>query len=265
MWLLWRLELLLLCLLSVVRVLVWNSIHIVLIWFSLLVYQWEELSIFSLYHLSHCLVQEVVGRIDWFSCTLVSGSASWSFLTIELGINGVNRWKVISHWVFICNNYVILIILLFKSTGICLRWHLSKMWLLWLVTLGVLLVTEVWRSHWFKLVLMRDLVWVNLDNNVLNMIICYVVSGIMVLIKVVICIVKIVNNLLRLPLELAVVEGIKGVLLFLRLLVIFILKLLQVLDVELSYLVLFNCLFLQFWNFASNFRIVLFYKLFIWS
>ena len=144
-----------------------------------------------------------------------------------------------------------------------MRWHLSKMWLLWLVTLGVLLVTEVWRSHWFKLVLMRDLVWVNLDNNVLNMIICYVVSGIMVLIKVVICIVKIVNNLLRLPLELAVVEGIKGVLLFLRLLVIFILKLLQVLDVELSYLVLFNCLFLQFWNFASNFRIVLFYKLFI--
>lgn len=73
--LLWGLELLLLCLLPVVHILVLKSIHIILAWFSLLIHQWEKFSILSLYNLSHCLVQEVVGRIDWLLGTLISAPA----------------------------------------------------------------------------------------------------------------------------------------------------------------------------------------------
>ena len=223
--LLWGLELLLLCLLPVVHILVLKSIHIILAWFSLLIHQWEKFSILSLYNLSHCLIQEVVGRIDWLLGTLISAPAGWFSFTIELSIYGIYRWKIISHWVFISNNNVILVIWLFKSTGVWLSWHLSKMRLLRLINWWVLLSTEVWGWDWIIIRLMWDWLWIYLNNDVLHMIICYVVSGIMILVKVVICIFDIINNLGRCSLEL-IIEGVKGVLLLLRLLVILLFKLL---------------------------------------
>lgn len=181
--------------------------------------------------MSHCLVQEVVGRVHWFLGSLVSWSAGGLSLSKEFCIDCINWWEVVPYWVFICNNYVILVCaLLFKSTGVWLWRHLSKMWLrLMLKYWCAVLISKVWR--WGSFMLLWYFIWINLDNNILDVIISYVVCCIMILVEVIISIINIVDYVrLRLALVL-IIKCFKGILVLLWFFLIIILNIFEFLDV----------------------------------
>lgn len=162
---------------------------------------------------------------------MVSWSAGWLSLAIELSIDCINWWEVVPYWVFVCNNYVILVgVLLFKSTGVWLWRHLSKMWLrLLLEYWSGVLISKVWR--WGSFMLLWYFVWVNLYNNILDVIIGYVVCCIMILVEVIICVINIIHYA-RLWLALIlIIESVEGILVLLWFLLIIILNIFEFLNV----------------------------------